>query len=190
MVRCTPPVTSALKSTMIGMPTPTVSPGPGVMPLICSTRAAARVRKCVTAVVAAPAPFRATAVTVYAAPGRSPHRVDQLAPPGPNHPATADPPDATMTRLSVPPAAVTRTAASGATITAPSAGDTLTTAGGAGTPAGRRAARCPAAATGPAAATYQSTPASTKPPAPRPATACSAPRASPSTKDLRLSRNN
>jgi hypothetical protein len=76
------------------------------MPLICKTRAALLVLKCVTSAVAAPLLFLATTVTVYEVAGFSPHRVDQLVLPGPYCPVTADLADATVTWVSVPPDAV------------------------------------------------------------------------------------
>src|ERR1700733_8606740 len=117
---------------MIGIPTPTISPEPGVMSLICRVRAALLVVKCVTSVAAAPWLFLATAVTVEEVAGFSPHRVDQLVLPGPYSPVTAEPRDATVTRVSVPPDAVICTGVSGATRAAPLAGVTVRTAGGAG----------------------------------------------------------
>src|SRR5947209_7116690 len=122
---------------MIGMPTPTISPGLGVMLVTSRVRAALLVVKCATSVVAAPWVLVATAVTVYEVAGRSPHCVDQLVLPGPYCPVTAVRPDATVTWVSVPPEAVIRTWASGVTFAAPSAGVTVTAASGAALAASR-----------------------------------------------------
>src|SRR5579859_7821466 len=152
---------------MIGMPTPTVSPESGVMLLICRMRAAPLVVKCVTSVVATPWLFRAMAVTVYEVAGFSPHRVDQLVLPGPYCPVTAEWPDATVTRVSVPLDAVICTWVSGATRAAPSAGVTVRTAGGAGLAvAATRCTTVCSAGTGAFVATYPIPPASTSPAAP------------------------
>ena len=89
----------------------------------------------------------------------------QLVLPGPYSPVTGEPPDATVTWVSVPPDAVICTWVSGATRAAPSAGVTVSTAGGTGLLASRGAARC-SAVTGPLVTTYAIPPASTSPAAP------------------------
>src|SRR6266487_1819984 len=112
--------TGRSKSTMIGMPTPTVSPGFGVTSLTAIVCGACSVVNLLEAAAVVPLRPVAAARTTYDPPGASAHRVRQLLPSADTTPGTVAPVcDRTVTTPSVPLATATTTPRSGRTLAAP-----------------------------------------------------------------------